>query len=124
MKEIVLKKCKNCGAIVKVIKDCTCDGCGIKCCSDEMITVKPNSVDAVVEKHIPTYEIDGDDLVVRVNHVMDVDHYIEWIAFVSEDSEQYVYFKPQDECKAVFKYSKGSLYSYCNKHSLWKSEVK
>ena len=124
MRELVLKKCKNCGAIVKSFKDCICENCGIKCCDEEMLTVTPNSVDAAFEKHIPTYEVDGENLKVTVNHVMEEDHYIEWIAFVSEEKEEYVYFNPGDECKTNFKYSKGILYSYCNKHSLWMSEVK
>ena len=124
MRKLVLKKCKNCGALVKAIKDCKCDECGIKCCDEEMIEIKSNSVDAAFEKHVPTYEIKNDTLIVTVNHVMDEDHYIEWIAFVSDEKEEYVYFNPGDECMATFKYAKGKLYSYCNKHSLWESEVK
>jgi superoxide reductase len=124
MRELVLKKCLKCGALIKVITDCTCEECGIKCCGENMKLVKPNSVDAAVEKHIPTYEINEDSLVVTVNHVMDEDHYIEWIAFINEKREEYVYFKPGDECKAIFKFDKGTLYSYCNKHSLWTSDIK
>ena len=30
--ELIIKKCKTCGAMVKVLKDCTCENCGIKCC--------------------------------------------------------------------------------------------
>lgn len=124
MKELVLKKCKNCGALVKIIKDCTCDNCGIRCCDEEMKTLKANSTDASFEKHLPTYEVNGDNLVVAVNHVMDENHYIEWIAFINENREEYIYFNSGEECKATFKYDKGTLYSYCNKHSLWVSEVK
>ena len=124
MKDLVVKKCNNCGALIRVLKDCTCNECGIKCCSNSMKELKPNSVDAAFEKHLPQYFIDGDNLVVTVNHVMEEDHYIEWIAFVNDTGEQFIYFKLGDECKAVFKYSKGKLYSYCNKHSLWMIEVK
>ena len=124
MKKLILKKCKKCGALVKVIIDCNCEGCGIKCCEEEMIELKSNEVDAAFEKHIPTYEIDGDNLIVSVNHVMDDDHFIEWICFVTEYGEEYKYFKPEEECKVIFKYNKGTLYSYCNKHLLWMSEVK
>ena len=38
--ELVIKECKNCGALVKVISDCTCNNCGIKCCSNEMVELK------------------------------------------------------------------------------------
>ena len=123
MKELVLKKCLKCGAIVKVIEDCNCENCGITCCNEKMVTIRPNSVDAAFEKHIPSYEIDGDKLIVRVNHVMDEDHYIEWIAFVSDETEEFVYLKPGSEATVEFRNQKGNLYSYCNKHGLWIKEM-
>jgi hypothetical protein len=29
-------RCESCGAMVKVLVDCTCEGCGIKCCGESM----------------------------------------------------------------------------------------
>ena len=125
MRELVIKKCLKCGAIVKVLQDCTCPDCGIKCCGEEMKALKANSVDAASEKHVPTYEVKGDQVIVKVNHVMEEDHFIEWIAGVSKDTEEFKYLKAGDEAVATFKYVKGMvLYSYCNKHLLWKVEVK
>ena len=125
MRELVIKKCKKCGAMVKVIEDCNCPSCGIMCCEEVMKPVAANGTDGAVEKHLPTYEINKDEIVVIVNHVMEEDHYIEWISAVTEDEEYTKYLKPGMEAKAIFKYSKGmTLYSYCNKHSLWKVEVK
>ena len=123
-KELVIKKCKKCEAIVRVIEDCNCQGCGIKCCGEEMEALMPNSVDAAIEKHVPTYEIRDDKIYVEVNHVMEEEHYIEWIAIVSEGRECTRYFKPGDDPKTHFKYIPNSvLYAYCNKHGLWKTEV-
>ena len=34
MEKIVL--CEKCGAMVKVLIDCTCPNCGIKCCGEVM----------------------------------------------------------------------------------------
>ena len=34
--ELTIKKCKSCGATVKVIEDCNCNGCGIVCCGEQM----------------------------------------------------------------------------------------
>ena len=119
-----IKKCKHCDAMVKIFKDCTCNNCGIKCCNEEMEELVPNSVDAAIEKHVPTYKIEGDRIYVTVNHVMEEDHYIEWISIESEGRECIRYFKPGEECKTHFKYIPGStLYAYCNKHALWKAEV-
>ncbi len=122
--ELVIKKCNKCGALVKIINDCNCDGCGIKCCGEEMKVMKPNSTDASFEKHLPTYEIVSDKLEVTVNHVMDDDHYIEWVCLVNKDREEFVYFKPGSSAKATFENKKGILYAYCNKHGLWEKEVK
>ena len=122
--ELLLKKCNKCGALVKVLKDCECDGCGIKCCDEEMKVLKPNSVDASVEKHLPTYEISGDEIAVKVNHVMEEEHFIEWVCFVSDSGEFVKKFNPGDACEVRFQYIPGSvIYSYCNKHGLWKKDV-
>ena len=122
MRELNLKKCNNCGALVKVINDCHC-ACGINCCDEKMSDVKPNSIDASAEKHVPTYEIDRENIVVRVDHVMDDDHFIEWVMFVTDNSEETIYFRPGIVAKATFAYQKGILYAYCNKHGLWSKEV-
>ena len=125
MKEFIIKKCFKCGAIVKAIEDCNCGDCGIVCCGEQMKNLTANSTDGAVEKHIPTYEIKGDLIEVVVNHVMDPDHYIEWISASTENEEHVKYLNPGEEAKAVFKYQKGMvLYAYCNKHLLWKTEVK
>lgn len=119
-----LKKCVKCGAMVEIIKDCTCDNCGIKCCGMEMVTLIPNTEEASFEKHIPTYEVVGNYVVVTVNHVMEEDHYIEYIALDSDTINAKKYFKAGEIAKAVFPYVKGSkLYGYCNKHGVWETEV-
>ena len=122
--ELVIKKCNKCGAIVKVIEDCNCEDCGIVCCGVPMQVMVPNSVDAAIEKHVPTYEVEDDELVVKVSHVMEKEHFIEWIALVKENKEYTVKLYPEQAAEARFPYLKGAiLYAYCNKHGLWKTEV-
>ena len=123
-KELIVKKCNSCGATVKILKDCNCEDCGIICCGEKMLELKPNSVDAAIEKHVPNYEIKDGKIFVKVNHVMEDDHYIEWVSIVSENKECMKYFKPGEDCETHFKYIQGStLYAYCNKHGLWCKEV-
>ena len=119
--ELIIKRCNSCGATVKMIegKDVT-----ITCCGEEMKTVVANSVDAAVEKHVPTYEKVENEIQAKVNHVMEDEHYIEWISLVSENKEYSVKFKAGEVAEAVFPYIPGSmLYVYCNKHGLWSKEV-
>lgn len=123
--ELIIKKCLKCGAIVDVLNDCTCENCGIKCCGEQMKTLKANSEDASFEKHIPVVRVKFDVVEVEVPHVMESDHYIEWIALVTENEVQKKFLKPGDQAKVIFEYIEGSkVYSYCNKHGLWMSDVK
>lgn len=122
--ELVIKRCEKCNAIVKVVKDCNCKGCGIVCCGEQMKELVPNSVDAAVEKHVPTYEIAGDEIIVKVNHVMEKEHYIEWISLVGENKEFTVKLCPEQNAEVKFPFIKGAtIYAYCNKHGLWKKEI-
>ncbi len=122
-RELVVKKCLKCGAIVKVLKDCNCP-CGIECCGEEMKAIVPNSFDAAIEKHVPVYEVKDGKIIARVNHVMEEEHYIEWILIVYDEKEIWTYFKPGDEPVVSAEYVPGStIYAYCNKHSLWKKDV-
>ena len=120
--ELIIKKCKACNTVVKVISDTKNQ---IKCCGEEMETLVPNSVDAAFEKHVPTYEVIEDEILVKVNHVMEKEHYIEWICMVAENKEYMVKLYPEQEAQVRFPYiPKATIYAYCNKHGLWSAEVK
>lgn len=120
----VLKKCNKCGAFVEVIKDCTCKNCGVKCCGEEMKAVKENSVECAVEKHKPEYKVIGNYIEVRVNHVMEPDHLINFVAISANKLTAKKFFESGEEPVAIFPYVKGSkIYAYCNKHGLWSTVV-
>lgn len=119
-----VKKCLKCGAMVEVLYPCTCENCGIKCCGEVMQTLRANSVDASFEKHLPVYEVKGNKILARVPHVMEEDHYIDYIVLETNDSVLKQYLKIGEEAKAEFPYVKGSkLFAYCNKHGIWCTEV-
>ena len=107
--ELIIKKCKSCGATVKVINDCNCNGCGIVCCGEPMEKLVPNSVDAAVEKHVPTYEKVGDEIIVTVNHVMEEEHFIEWVCMVEENKE--MTFDSVNACARYFKVSDSAIFN-------------
>lgn len=122
--ELVIKQCKNCGATVNVLEDCTCNNCGIICCGEPMTKLVPNSVDASFEKHVPTYEKVEDEIFVKVNHVMEKEHFIEWVALVADNKQCIHKMYPEQNAETRFKYIPGStIYAYCNKHGLWKMDV-
>ena len=120
-RNFIVKKCKKCGEVIKIFGEKDLD---LECCGEKMFTLISNSVDAAIEKHVPTYEVQGDKVLVKVNHVMEDEHYIDWVAMVSAEKECIKYFKPGEIAETHFKYIPGSvLYAYCNKHGLWKKEV-
>lgn len=122
--EMVVYKCLKCGETVEIL---TGECRSLTCCGQDMVEITANSVDAAVEKHVPTYTVEGDLMIVRVGevtHPMDEDHYIEWIAHVHDGRVCRVNLKPGDEPVAKFAYKAGgTLYAMCNKHNLWKKDV-
>lgn len=123
--ELIIRKCMKCGALVEVLNDCKCEDCGIKCCSESMRTFMPNAEDASFEKHLPVVEVSGNEVLVTVPHVMEEDHFIEWIEMISANKRERVILEIGKPANATFPYIKGSkIYSYCNKHGLWMSDVK
>lgn len=122
--EYIIRKCMKCGAVVRSIHDCNCKDCGIMCCGDVMKKLVPNSEDASFEKHVPIYEVKGNKIYIHVDHAMDKEHYIEWVSVVYSDKEVVKYFNPGSDNYFSCDYNSGCvIYSYCNKHGLWKKDV-
>ncbi len=119
----MFRKCVHCNAFVEVLEDCNCS-CGLECCGEKMTEVRANSTEAAFEKHIPNYEIKEDKIIVRVNHVMEEEHYIEWIEMRTPEYMMRKYLKAGEEAVVEFPYlGEATLYSYCNKHGLWTEKV-
>ncbi len=97
------------------------------CCGNKVEELKVNSVDASVEKHTPVYEKVEDEIVVKVGsveHPMEKEHYIMWVAQVTDNTTTRVRLYPEQSTETRFPYIPGSfLYAYCNKHGLWETIV-
>ena len=123
-KEFKVFNCEKCGTQIISFEDNKIDN-KIKCCGENLTCLISNTTDASYEKHVPTYEIDDKEIIVKVNHVMEEEHYIEWIACVTENDYEIIHFEPYMEASTKFKYVPGAkLFAYCNKHGLWESDVK
>ena len=56
---------------------------------------------------------------------MEKEHYIMWIAQVSDNKVTHVRLYPEQATQTRLPYIKGAtLYAYCNKHGLWKTTIK
>ncbi len=40
--------CEKCGALVKVLIDCTCENCGIKCCGSTMKEISREEAEKLI----------------------------------------------------------------------------
>ncbi len=119
--------CKHCGNLVSMIH---ASGVKMICCGEEMSELKPNTVDAAQEKHVPVVTVNGNTVTVEVGsvpHPMLDAHYIQWIYLETEQGIQRKCLKPGTEPKAVFSLAEGdkavAAYEYCNLHGLWKKAV-
>jgi len=120
-------KCETCGNIVMVLHSSVGQ---LVCCGNPMKLMEENTVDAVVEKHVPVIERNGKEVLVKVGstpHPMTNTHWIEWIELHVDDS--YVLIKRltyNDKPEALFSLptEPKSIMAreYCNLHGLWKSE--
>lgn len=117
--------CKQCGNIITMVKD---SGLPVMCCGQKMTEIIPGTTDAAVEKHVPTYKVEGQKVFVTVGaveHPMIPEHYIEWIALQTKFGNQRKVLNPGEKPQTCFALCDGdeveAVYAYCNIHSLWKA---
>lgn len=125
---VQILKCDVCGQTVMIMDD---TGMSIICCNKEMSELKPNSTDAIYEKHIPYIKLNGDRVYVRIGseeHPMTDSHFIKWIILETNMGRYERIFKPGDIPVGIFRLNKDerpvAAYGYCNIHELWYKEAK
>ena len=118
-------RCAHCGQIIAIVQE---TGVPVVCCGEPMQEILPGATDAVVEKHVPVYEVKDGKVFVTVGsvpHPMAENHYIQWIALKTKNGNQRKVLTPDMEPKACFALCEGdeveAVYAYCNLHSLWKA---
>ncbi len=116
-------KCPMCGNIIEVFHT----GAGeLVCCGQPMDLMTENTVDAVLEKHVPVLEKVENGYKVSVGsvaHPMSDDHYIEWIELVAGSTVLRQALAPGDSPTALFCIDADQVTAraYCNLHGHWKS---
>lgn len=120
--------CERCGNIITFLEN---KGVPVVCCGEKMKELKPGTVEASHEKHIPAISAEEGKVNVQIGsllHPMEKEHYIEWIALETNMGLQIRNLKPGMEPKAEFVLADGeegyAAYAYCNLHGLWKAELK
>lgn len=125
--DIKFYRCEHCGnIIIKLVASRV----PVICCGEPMKELTVNTVEASQEKHIPVVtKIDENTLKVAIGsaaHPMIEEHHIQFLYLQTEKGGQIAYLKPGEEPSVTFKFTSKpiAVYSYCNLHGLWKTEIK
>ena len=104
--------CPVCGNVVQAIGEAVVSCCGI--------TLPPLEAEEADGDHPIRIERVEDEFYVTVEHPMEKDHYISFLAAVSDQETQFVKLYPEGAAEARFKARRIlKLYAYCNRHGLF-----
>ena len=93
----------------------------ISCCG---ITLPPAVPEAADPEHTICAEIVEDEYYVSVDHPMTKEHYLSFLAAVSDQRVQMVKLYPEGNAEARFKTgSVKYLLAYCNRHGLYRLKL-
>jgi len=105
--------CPVCGNVIAATGETVVSCCGI--------TLPPLEAEPADEEHAIRKEIAEDEFYVSVDHPMTKDHYISFLAVVSDFGVQLVKLYPEGNAEARFKIdSVRKIYAYCNRHGLFR----
>ena len=108
--------CPVCGNVIRSIGEAVISCCGV--------TLPALEAEAPDEEHVIKAEIVEDEYYVTMDHPMTKDHYISFLAAVSDQSMQLMKLYPQGPCEARFKINRVKyIYAYCNRHGLFKVKI-
>ena len=110
--------CPVCGNVIYALGQGDYSCCGIR------LPALAAETAAEDDGHIITVEDSDGDLFVTLDHPMEKDHYISFVAFLQQGRMQLVKFWPQQNAEARFALQRtGVFYAYCNRHGLFSKRV-
>ena len=105
--------CPVCGNVIIATGETVVSCCGI--------TLPPLEAEPADEEHAISKEIAEDEYFVSIDHPMTKEHYISFLAAVSDFGVQLVKLYPEGNAEARFKIDRvKTLYAYCNRHVLFR----
>ena len=105
--------CPVCGNVIRSTGEAVVSCCGI--------TLPPAEPEEADDDHMIMKEVVEDEYYVTMDHPMTKDHYISFLAAVTDQGMEFVKLYPQGPCEARFKIRRLKyLYAYCNRHGLFR----
>ncbi len=113
MKRSLFFVCPICGNII------TSTGEAVVCCCG--LTLPPLEAEDADEEHEIGIEVCEDEYFVSIHHDMTKEHYISFLAAVSDNGIMLTKLYPEGSAEARFKINRTSaVYAFCNRHGLFK----
>ena len=107
--------CPVCGNVIHTMGEAVISCCGI--------TLPPAEPEPTDSGHRIRTEIVEDEYHITVDHPMTKDHYLSFLAAVSDRGVQFVKLYPEENAEARFKIDRvNRLYLYCNRHGLFQTK--
>ena len=108
--------CPVCGNVIRTIGESV-----VSCCGITLPALDPEEADG---EHAISFENIEDEHYVSIDHPMTKDHYISFIAAVSDHGVQFVKLYPEGNAETrlrrdCIKY----VYAYCNRHGLYRIRI-
>ena len=104
--------CPVCGNVIEATGESVVSCCGI--------TLPPLDAEECDDEHKINVETVEDEYYVTVDHPMTKDHYISFLAAVSDDGIQLKKLYPEGPCEARFRIrAVRKIYAFCNHHGLF-----
>ena len=108
--------CPVCGNVIHCAGEAVVSCCGI--------TLPPLEAEEPDEAHGLTVEPVEDERFLSIDHPMNKEHYISFIAYATSDRFRMVKLYPEGNAQTRFRLQgRGILYYYCNRHGLFKKRV-
>lgn len=112
--------CPVCGNVIQTSGEAV-----ISCCGITLPPLEAEAPDKSDVEHSLKVETVEDEYYVTMNHPMTKEHYISFIAAISDRGVQLVKLYPESNAEARFKISGvRKLYAYCNRHGLFEVDRK
>jgi len=108
--------CPVCGNVIRSIGDAV-----VSCCGVTLPVLEAEAADPEHTIHIKTVE---DEYYVTVDHPMEKDHYVSFLAATADNGTQFIKLYPEGNAEARFKISRTkAIYAYCNRHGLFRTVI-
>jgi superoxide reductase len=122
-------RCVDCSTLVEALNEQCCDE--LSCCGKPMDLLIPNhNAGADGEKHLPVAWWEDGALIVKIGrilHPMSQQHHIEWVCVQNKYETHRIRLKRGEDPILHIPLAPSAapvtIYTYCNRHGLWKAQV-